>query len=113
MEKIWDELKKIEAQAEKILNEAQTKSTVLVSLAKKEGEQLLKQAKIYAEEDSQEFYLNAIQEANQAYEEKLKIGRENGEKLIAQAKTRVDQCVDIIVKAVMGESNLASSDKIR
>jgi hypothetical protein len=113
MEKIWDELKKIEAQAEKILSEAQTKSTELISLSKKESEQLVVKAKIYAEEDSQEFYLRAIQEANQAYQEKLKIGKENGEKLIAQAEKRADKCVDIIVKAVMGENNLAAGDKIR
>jgi hypothetical protein len=113
MEKVWDELKKIELQAEKIRVEAQNKSTQLAILAKKEGEQLVTNARTYAEEDSQQFYHRSIQEANMAYEEKLKIGEAVGEKLILQAEKHVEKCVDIIVMAVLGENNRAADDKIR
>ncbi len=86
MERIWDELKKIELQAEQIRAEAQNNSAQLVNLARKEGEQLVAKARAYAEEDSQQFYRNSIQEANKSYEEKLKISKENGEKLMVHAE---------------------------
>jgi hypothetical protein len=113
MEKVWDELKKIEQQAEKIQVDTQTKSTQLVNLAKKEAEQLIDNARTYAEEDSQRLYRNSILEANKAYEEKLRTGEEVGERLILQVEKHVEQCVDVIVKAVMGENNRVEGDKIR
>ena len=113
MEKIWDELKKIELQAEKIRADAQNKSTQLTNLAKKEGEQLVTNARKYAEEDSQQFFRNSVQEANKAYEEKLKKGKEDGEKLMLQAEKHVGQCVDIIVKSVTGEISRAPGDQLR
>jgi F0F1-type ATP synthase membrane subunit b/b' len=113
MEKVWDELKRIELQAEAIRSEALNKSTLIINLAKKDGEQLVTKARTYAEEDSQQFYDNSLQEAGTVYEEKLKASEEVGKKLLLQAEKHVEQCVEIIVKAVIGESNLAASDKIR
>ena len=56
MEKVWDELKKIEAQAEQISSDAQDKAKKISLLAKQDAEKLIANSKTYAEEESQKLY---------------------------------------------------------
>jgi vacuolar-type H+-ATPase subunit H len=112
MEKVWGELKKIEHQAEKIRLEAQMDALSITKLAKKKSEELVANAKTYAQEDSQKLYDDLIQRANKLYEEKIRIGEKNGDKLREAAIHRLDQTVSIIIKSVIGDSSVAGN-KVR
>ena len=81
MEKVWEELKKIEAQAEQIQSEAQNNAKKITALAQQEAEKLVANSKTYAEEEAQQFYMSTIQEANRNRDEQLKANQEANEKL--------------------------------
>ena len=49
MEKVWEELKKIELQAEQIRIEAQNRAKEITNLANQEAEKLVANSKAYAE----------------------------------------------------------------
>jgi F0F1-type ATP synthase membrane subunit b/b' len=51
MERAWEELKKIEAQAEQIRSEAESRAKDIIRLADQEAEKLLANGKAYAEEE--------------------------------------------------------------
>ena len=53
MEKVWDELKKIEALAEQVRSEAQQNAKEITGLAQKEAEKLLSNSKTYAQKEAQ------------------------------------------------------------
>jgi vacuolar-type H+-ATPase subunit H len=106
MEKVWDELKKIEAQAEQIRNEAQEKAKKMTALAQQKAEELIANSKTYAEEEEQQLYTSLIQEANIKRDEQLKANKEATEKLRAQAEKRMKQAVSKVVNAVLGETKL-------
>jgi vacuolar-type H+-ATPase subunit H len=104
MEKVWDELKKIEAKAEQIRSEANNKSKALTTLAMQEAEKLLANAKIYAQEEAKHLYDCNIEEANRDRDEQLEANHRASEKLKAQAEKRMEQASSAIVKAVLGET---------
>jgi len=52
MEKVWEELKKIEAQAEQIRSEAQDKSMQISTMAQKQAQTLSLNAKNYSAEEN-------------------------------------------------------------
>ena len=60
MERVWDELKKIEAQAEQIQNDAQDRAKKMLLHAKQDAEKLIENSKTYAEAESQKVYAKAI-----------------------------------------------------
>ena len=104
MEKVWDELKKIEAQAEQIQNDAQERSKKMALLAKQDAEKLVENSRTYAEEESQKLYAKAIEEANQERAEHLKSNQEAAEKLKAKAEKRMVKVVLAVVNAVLEET---------
>ena len=104
MEKVWDELKKIEAQAEQIQNDAQDRAKKMALLAKQDAEKLIENSKTYAEDESQKLYAKAIEEANQERDEQLKANQEAAGKLKAKAEKRMDKAVLAVVNAVLGET---------
>ena len=104
MERVWGELKKIDAQANKIKSDAQDKAKKIDLLAKSDAEKLIVNGKTYAEEESQKLYSKTIQEANQERDEHLKINQETVEKLKAQAEKNMDQAVLAIYNAVLEET---------
>jgi len=104
MEKVWDELKKIEAQAEQIQNEAQDRAKNIALLAKQDSEKLIDNSRTYAEAESQKLYAKAIEEANKSREEHLKENQQAAGKLKAQAEKRIDKAVLAVVKAVLEET---------
>jgi len=103
MEKVWDELKKIEAQAEQIRSEAQDEAKKISALAEQEAEKLVANSKVYGEEEAQQLYASAIREANHNCEEQLKANLEASANLRAQAEKRLEQAVTAVVKSVLGE----------
>ncbi len=106
MEKVWEELKKIEEQAEQIRNEAQTKSKTLIELSKQEAEKLFANSNTYAEEEAKRLYDANIEEASLIRGEQLKASQEAIGKLKAQAEKRMEQASSEVMKAVLGEIEL-------
>lgn len=104
MEKVWDELKKIEAQAEQIRSEAQNKAKEITSLADQEAGKLIANGKAYAEEEAKQLFDNTIQEANRSREEQLKENKASADKLEAQAEKHLDQAVESVLNVVLEEN---------
>jgi vacuolar-type H+-ATPase subunit H len=104
MEKVWEELKKIEAQAEQIRNEAQNKAKEISTLADQEAEKLIANGKTYAEEEAKQIFDNAIKEANSKREEQLKENKAVADKLEEQATKQMDQAVESVVNVVLEEN---------
>jgi vacuolar-type H+-ATPase subunit H len=103
MEKVWEELKKIEDQAEQIRSEAQNKSKTLIELSKQEAEKLLANSKTYAQEEVKHLNDTNIEEANRSRGEQLEANQKATEKLKAQAEKRMEQASSAVMKAVLGE----------
>lgn len=104
MEKVWEELKKIEAKAEQIRSEAQNNATKITVLAHKEAEELFVNSKTYAEEEAQQLYEGTLKEANCSREEQLTANQKATEKLKVQAEKRMEQASSAVVYTVLGEN---------
>ncbi len=102
MEKIWEELRRIETQAENIRAEAQVNAGKITKLAQQEAEQLLENGKAYAEEEAQLLYGKAVEEANRDREQNLKDNQEAAEKLRRLAETRIERAALAVENAVLG-----------
>ena len=72
MEKVWEELKKIEAEAEKIRSDAQQKAQAITAIAQQNSEKLIANSQTYAEEEGQQLYASTVEEANRKRDEQLK-----------------------------------------
>lgn len=105
MQKVWEELKKIEAEAEQIQTDAQDKAKNITIQAQKDAEKLLSNSRTYAQEESQKLYNNAIAEANKSREEKLEANEKVAENLKAKAEKRMDKAVIAVVNAVLEETH--------
>jgi len=104
MENVWDELKKIEAQAEQIKTEAQKKAKELADIAKQESDSLVSNGNAYAEKEAQKIYDYAVSEANCNSEKLLKANAQTREKLKMKAAKRMEKASLAIVNAVLGET---------
>ncbi len=114
MEKVWEELKKIENQAEQIRREAQIRSKQITSLAQKQADKLVTNSSFYAEEESREIYRKTLETANKKREEELKKNQEEMKKIEGQGQKRLKQASEAIVKAVLGDGGaLDKHEKIR
>ena len=101
---MWEELKKIEAQAEQIRSEAQDKAKQMTDLAQKESEELLANSATYAEEDAQQLYMNTIQESNRSRDELLKANQVAADKLRVQAEKHMKSAIAKVVNTVIEET---------
>lgn len=104
MQKVWEELKGIETQAEQIQTDAKTKAKQITLQAQKDAAKLVEDSRTYGEEESQKRYQNAIMEANKSREEKLAANDKAAVKLKSQAENHMDSAVVAVVKAVIEES---------
>jgi vacuolar-type H+-ATPase subunit H len=104
MQKVWEELKKIEAEAEQIQTDAQDKAKKITLQAQKDAEKLLSNSRVYAQEESQKLYTNAIAEANKSREERLAANEKIAENLKVEAEKRMDKAVTAVVNAVLEET---------
>lgn len=103
MEKVWEELKKIEAQAEQIQNDAQNNAKKITLLAKQDAEKLIENSKTYAEEEAEKIHSIAKKESDQNHAECLKLNQQTAKKLKVQAEKNMDQAVKAIVNTVLEE----------
>jgi vacuolar-type H+-ATPase subunit H len=104
MQKVWEELKGIETQAQQIQTDAKTKAKQITLQAQKDATKLIEDSRTYGEEESQNRYRAAIAEANKSREEKLAVNDKAASKLKSQAQKHMDSAVDAVVKAVLEES---------
>ncbi len=104
MQRVWDELKKIEAQADQIQADARQKAKQISALAQQESDRLVANSKTYGEEEAKKLYSNAIEEANQNRAERLRANELAAEKLKSQAQKRMDTAVSAVVAAVLEEN---------
>lgn len=98
---MWEELKKIESQAEQIRTEAQSRAKDIVNLANEDAEKLVVNSKTYAEEEAQRLHQLALKEANENREKQLTTIQKTTDEMKQAAGKRMDQAVDSIVKAVV------------
>ena len=104
MEKVWEELKKLEAKAEQIKSNAQNKAKEITVLAQQEAEKLVANSKTYAEEEAKQLYADSIEEANRNCVEQLKGNQEAAEDLKVQSEKRTKQASTEIVNSVLGDT---------
>lgn len=101
MEKVWEELKKIEAEAEQIRTDAQQKAQNITAFAQQNGEKLIANSQAYAEEEAQKMLKDTIDEANHRRDEALQANKGATDKLKAQAEKHMDSAVHKVVNAVI------------
>jgi vacuolar-type H+-ATPase subunit E/Vma4 len=101
MEKVWEELKTIEAQAQQIKSDASEKAKGIIQHVKQDAENLLSNTSKYADEEAHKLYTKAITEANSVRDSQLSQNRETAEKLRIQAQENMDKAVDAIAKSVL------------
>ncbi|MCW4028872.1 MAG: hypothetical protein NWE92_04405 [Candidatus Bathyarchaeota archaeon] len=103
MEKVWDELKKIEAQAEQIQTDAKENAKKMTQQAKQDADKLIAHGKTYAQEEGQKIYTKAVADANHTRDQQLQANQENANQLKTQAQKHMDNAVQTVVKAVLEE----------
>ena len=103
MEKVWEELKKIEAQAQEIRSEAQKNAKEITALAQQEAEKLVANSKNYAQQEAEQLYEGSIEETDRNRDQQLKENQETARKLAAQAEQRMEKVASAIVNVVLGE----------
>ncbi len=102
MEKVWEELKKIESQAETIRKESQNNTNKITSLAQQEGEKLIASSRTYAEEEAKQLYEHTVQEANRDRDERLRTNQKAIDNLQVKAEKRIERASLTIKNAVLG-----------
>ena len=106
MEKVWEELKKIEKEAEKIREGAQRMTREITSLAQRNSEKLVENSQTYAEEEGRRLYEGIVKEANFKQNEELKANEVAVERLKEYASSQMDQAVDAVMKAIVKEASV-------
>ena len=104
MEKVWVELKKIEAEAEQIRVGAQQKAQSIRALANRDSEKLISNGQTYGEEEAQRLYASAVEEANRNRDESLKANELATEKLKVQAGKHMDAAIAEVVNSIIKET---------
>lgn len=102
MEKVWEELRKIESKAEYIHSETLKKSEELIAIANKDAEKLFSVSKKHTEAEANKLLNKYIREAANERTAAL----EKNEKSIKELRTTVeknfDKAVNTIFDAVLG-----------
>ena len=106
MEKIWEELKKIEMHGQSIRSEAQENAIKIIKLAQQKSEELIANSKTYAEDDAQQLYSNAVEQANHKRVEQLRTNQEKTNKLRVSAEKRLERAASVLENAVLGENEI-------
>jgi vacuolar-type H+-ATPase subunit H len=104
MEKIWEELKKIDSQAAQIQTEAQKNAKEIIKIAQKKAETLVEDSKNYAQQEAQQFFENAVEEANRKRSQQLAENQQTTKNLTRQVQLRMEPASATIVAAVIGEA---------
>lgn len=98
---IWEELKKIDSEADKVLLEVKNKSKLVNEEAKKNAKVLIEKSIKYANEDANELIVKAVNEAKMSRNKKLEANQLVIQKLEKDAQGRIDAAVDLIVNRLL------------
>ena len=102
MEKVWEELKKIEAEAERIRSSAQQKAQSITALVQQDSEKLIANSQAYAEEEGQQLFNGVVEESNRKRDEQLKANEAAVKKLKVQAEKNMEQAISKVVNTIKG-----------
>ena len=103
MQKVWEELKNIEAQADQIQTDAKEKAKQITTQAQKDAETLLTNSRTYGAEESKKLYDATIEEANKNRQQQIDENQKAAAKLKAKAEKRMDKAVKAVVDAIIEE----------
>jgi len=106
MENVWSELKKIEAQAEQITSDAQNKAKQITATSQQNAQKLIDDNKVNAKAEAQKLYNETVAQANKEREKQLEINQTEIKKLKTTAEKHMNQAVNVIVNAVLENSNI-------
>jgi len=104
MEKVWEELKNIESEAEQIRVGAQQKAQIICDLAQQDSEKLIANSQTYAEEEGKQLYALAVEQANRQRDDQLEKNRAAIKKLKAQAERNLNAAVAKVVNVILKEA---------
>ena len=96
MEKVWEELRKIESKAEDIHSETLKKSEELIAFAKKDADMLLSVSEKHIEAEAEELLNEYLGEAAKERD----VALENNKKVIKELRTTVEKSFDKAVNTV-------------
>jgi vacuolar-type H+-ATPase subunit H len=105
MQRVWDELKKLEAQAEQIQADAKNQAKQILAFAHQESDKLVANSKVYGQQEAQKLYVQVDKEAKQNNAELLEATKKTAAKLKAQAEEHMDKAVRLVVNAVLEETS--------
>lgn len=106
MERVWEELKKIEAEAEQIRTDSQNQAKKIITQAQQDAEKLIANSTAYGTEEANRLYEIAEKEANSNRDEQLKINEASTKKLKSQAEKQMNTAISKIVDSVIEEAKL-------
>jgi F0F1-type ATP synthase membrane subunit b/b' len=103
MEKVCEELRKIERKAERIRSEALRTSEEIIAVAQGEAEKLFSDSRKRIEEESDELLNNFVREADKEREDALKKNEKAIKELSTTVEKRINEAVKTIFDAVLGK----------
>ena len=103
MERLWEELKKIEDEAISIRSEAEEKSAKIIDLAREYAEKLILDSRKEAEHEALELLNQFLSEAKIKREKMLKENEENIRKLRMKAEKCMEEAAKMIIDAAAGK----------
>lgn len=101
MEKIWEELVKIEEEADLIRSEALDKSKQIIKITRDESEKLISDSETQANEEARELLEAFRASANKEREDALEKNEEFIKELRRSAEKRMDEAVKAILDIVL------------
>ncbi len=113
MEKVWGELKKIEAKAEQIKTEANERSTQIFTIAEQKSEQLIASAKVFASEESEKQREVILKQAQETHDQKIIENQQKIKKITEGAQSNMEKAVSKIFDTVVGEATVGSDNEVR
>lgn len=106
MEKVWEELKKIETEAQKIRSESEEKAKEILRLAEKEAETLVANSQTISQEEAERINKQATREANQKRANDLKEYASFLEEQRKEAEGRFFKVEKLILDATLGKTKI-------
>jgi vacuolar-type H+-ATPase subunit H len=103
MEKLWEELRKIENEAEHIHSETLKKSEELVAIAKQDAEKLFSASKKHIEAEADELLNKYREEAAKERDAALQKNEDIIKELGKTVENRFEKGVNMIFDAVLGK----------
>jgi len=106
MEKVWEELKKIEGKAEQINSETLRRSEELIALAKKDAEKLLLLSRKHSEAEAKELLNKFLKDGEKERDAALEKNEKSIQELKIMVEKNFDKALDTVFNAVLGKVEL-------